>query len=51
MLKTRVITGAGLTLIFAAVFALSRYKWVLPLVAAALSLMSLYELQKATVVV
>lgn len=48
MLKTRVITGVGLTLIFVLVFALSQFGWVLPTVAALLSLMSIYELTTAT---
>lgn len=48
MLKTRVITGAVLALVFIGIFALSYISWVLPLLAAVLSIMSLYELQRAT---
>ncbi len=48
MLKTRVKTGAILTVIFAAVLALSGTAWMLPCVAVLLSLMSIYELTAAT---
>ncbi len=48
MLKTRIITGAGLGVLFVLIFAFSYLPWVLPAAACALSLMSLYELNKAT---
>lgn len=48
MLKTRIKTGAVLTLIAAVILIFSRTAWMLPAVGTALSLMSIYELTRAT---
>ena len=48
MLKTRVITGAVLTLIFSLVICFSHVPWVLSTVIACLSMQAIYELYRAT---
>ena len=48
MLKTRVKTGAVLTVLAGVILLLSRFAWVLPAAGAALCLMGVYELTRAT---
>lgn len=48
MLKTRIITGAGITVVLALVMLFSHIPWVLSLTVAALSVQAIYEFYRAT---
>ncbi len=48
MLKTRIITGAGITVVLALVMLFSHIPWVLSLTVAALSVRAIYEFYRAT---
>jgi len=48
MLKTRVFTGAGITLVLSLTVIFSHISWVLPTVTLCLCLQSIYELYRAT---
>lgn len=48
MLKTRVITGTGITLVLSLTVIFSHISWVLPTVTICLCLQSIYELYRAT---
>lgn len=48
MLKTRIITGAGITVVLALVMLFSHIPWVLSLTVAAFSVQAIYEFYRAT---
>lgn len=48
MLKTRIITGAGITVVLALVMLFSHIPWVLSLTVAVLSVQAIYEFYRAT---
>ena len=48
MLKTRIITGAGITVVLALVMLFSHIPWVLIMTVAALSVQAIYEFYRAT---
>ncbi len=48
MLKTRIITGAGITVVLTLVMLFSHIPWVLSLTVAALSVQAIYEFYRAT---